>query len=389
MEYASEFLISLGGIFLLGLLSDRLGKRTFLPRVTLLLLFGIIIGKDVLDLVPLALTNNYELIAQMTLLMVGFLLGGKLTLSSLKNLGSQVLWISVSAAVVTTIIVTLTLMLFGISIQISILLGCIASATAPAAVLDVVSESKYKGRFSDLLLSIVALDDAWALILFGIGTAVVKSISGSETEVISIMMIVKEIGGAVLLGAVIGFPAVYLSRQLKSCKPILVEALGIVFICGGLAILLNVSFLIAAMVLGAVVSNFAKHHAYPFHAIEGIEWPFMVIFFILSGASLELASLKDIGLIGIIYIISRMFGKYIGALLGGQLSHANKKTKQFMGIALFPQAGVAIGMALIASAYFPEHRQVLLSVVISSTIFFEIIGPIFTRKALFFCHKME
>ena len=197
MEDSSLFLISLGGLFLLGLLSDRLGRQTFLPRVTLLLLFGIIIGKDVLDLVPSVLTNNYELIAQMTLLMVGFLLGGKLTLSSLKNLGNQVLWISICAAVVTTTVVTLSLILFGISTQIAILLGCIASATAPAAVLDVVSESRYKGRFSELLLSIVALDDAWALILFGIGTAVVKSMSGAETEVIPIIMIVKEIGGAV------------------------------------------------------------------------------------------------------------------------------------------------------------------------------------------------
>lgn len=389
MGDSSIFLISLGGLFLLGLLSDRLGKRTFLPRVTLLLLFGIIIGKDVLNFVPSVFTDNYELIAQMTLLMIGFLLGGKLTLSSLKEVGHQVLWISISAAVVTTVIVISTLLLVGVSVELAILLGCIASATAPAAVFDVVSESRFKGKFSDLLLSIVALDDAWALILFGIGTAVVKSMNGVDTHVIPILEIIREIGGAVLLGSAIGLPAVFISRQLKNSKPILVEALGIVFICGGFAIMFDVSFLISSMVLGAIVANFAQHNEYHFHAIDGIQWPFMVIFFILSGASLELRSLMDIGLIGIAYIISRMIGKYLGALVGGECSHANKVTKQFMGIALFPQAGVAIGMALVASAYFPQYTQVLLSVVISSTIFFEIIGPMFTKKALEQAHTTK
>lgn len=160
------------------------------------------------------------------------------------------------------------------------------------------------------------------------------------------------------------------------------EALGIVFVCGGLAIWLGVSFLIASMVMGAVIANVAKHHEYPFHAIEGIEWPFMVIFFVLAGASLELSALEDIGLIGVAYILCRITGKYLGARIGSQFSHAGQVTKSWMGVALLPQAGVAIGMALVASNQFPEYRQMLLSIVISSTVFFEIIGPVFTRLAI-------
>jgi Kef-type K+ transport system membrane component KefB len=155
-----------------------------------------------------------------------------------------------------------------------------------------------------------------------------------------------------------------------------------VFICGGAAIWLNVSFLIASMVMGVVIANLAKHHEYPFHEIENVEWPVMVIFFVLAGASLELSTLKDLGVIGIVYVISRIAGKIFGAWAGAKFSGAGPAVRSWMGIAMLPQAGVAIGMALVASVHLPEYRQMILSIVISTTVFFEIIGPIFTRMAL-------
>lgn len=382
MQPIAQFLIALGGILLLGLVTSTIGRRAFLPRVTLLLIFGVIIGENFLDIIPSIFSDRFEIIADMALLMVGFLLGGKLTISSLRKTGDQILWISISAAIVTTMIVSLGLIAIGVSNEIAILLGCIASATAPAAVLDVVTESNYKGPFSDLLLSIVALDDAWALMLFGIGLSIVTAINGHGEAVLPVFSIIKEIGGAVILGILIGLPAAYLTGRVKPGQPILTEALGIVFIAGGLAMMFDVSFLLASMVMGAVIANFAKHHEYPFHVIEDIEWPFMVIFFVLAGASIELNAMKEIGLIGIAYILCRALGKYLGAMLGAHYSKASKETKRWMGVALLPQAGVAIGMALVASKHFPEYRQVLLSVIISSTIFFEIIGPVFSRLAI-------
>jgi len=377
-----QFLLSLGGILLSGLAISALGQRTILPRVTLLLILGVVIGKEMLDIIPVIFSDQFEIIATMALLMVGFLLGGKLNIDFLSKSMGSLLWISISSAVITTMIVSLGLIWSGVSKEIAIILGCIASATAPAAVLDVVTESNYKGPFRDLLLSIVALDDAWALMIFGVGIALVSSLNGYGVDNSSVLMVVKDIGGAIILGLLIGFPAAYLTGRLKPGQPILSEALGIVFICGGLAIWLEVSFLIASIVLGAVVTNFAKHHEYPFHAIEGIDWPFMVTFFVLAGASLELKQIGAIGLIGVVYIICRIIGKLLGARIGSQCCNANQQTKNWMGVALLPQAGVAIGMALVASNYFPEYRQILLSVVISSTIFFEIIGPVFTRLAL-------
>jgi len=382
MESSSQFILTIGGILLLGVLTSTLASRTFLPRVTLLLIFGIIIGKDMLDLVPQVFSERFDIIANMTLLMVGFLLGGRLTKDSLRESAREVLWISISVALVTAVIVSLGLISIGVSKEISIILGCIASATAPAAVLDVVSEAGIKSKFSNLLLIIVALDDAWALILFSLGMSVVRILNGFGGETYFLLMAAKEIGGAVILGVLIGLPAAYLTGRIKPGGPALTEAVGIVFICGGLAIWLGVSYLIASIVMGAVIANFARHHEYPFHAIEGIEWSFMVIFFVLAGASLELSTLKDIGLIGATYIICRGIGKYLGARIGSRISRAGTATKNWMGVALLPQAGVAIGMALVASNQLPEYRQVLLSIVISSTVLFEIVGPVFTRLAI-------
>jgi len=382
MYSTSEFLLTLGGILLIGLATDAIGRRTFFPRVTLLLLFGVLIGKDVFDLIPQVFADRFDIIANMTLLMVGFLLGGKLTADFLKQTASKTLWISISTAVVTTLVVTVVLMAVGISASMAIILGCIASATAPAATMDIVLESDCKGPFSDLLLSIVALDDVWGLILFSIGIALVSILAGNTEHAAQLYVAMWDIGGAVILGVLLGFPAAYLTGRIRTGQPMLMEALGLVFLCGGIAIWLDVSFLIASIVMGAVVANFARHHEYPFHEIENVEWPFMTIFFVLAGASLELGMIKEIGLIGGMYIISRITGKLLGARIGAGFCKADTVTRCWMGFALLPQAGVAMGMALVAANRFPEYQQILLTVVISSTIFFEIIGPVFTRAAL-------
>ena len=383
MESSAEFLLTLGGILLLGLLTTALSKYTLLPRVTLLLIFGSIIGDQMLDIIPHVFSERFDLIADMTLLMVGFLLGGKLTKDFLKGSARKVIQVSISAALGTTLIVTSGLILAGVSVEISILLGCIAAATAPAAVMDVVTESGKSNKFSKLLLSIVALDDAWALILFGLGMAFVSGMNGLGGDANFVMKALAEIGGAIVLGLAIGLPASYLTGRVKQGKPTLTEALGLVLVCGGLALWLGVSYLIAAMVMGAVVANLAGHHEFTFHEIEGIEWPLMVVFFVLAGASLDFAAFKDIGWIGIVYILCRSIGKYLGATFGCYISSTGNKTKNWLGAALLPQAGVAIGLALVASHHIPEiQRQVLLTIVIGSTVIFEIIGPVFTRLAL-------
>lgn len=382
MQETAEFLFSIGGLLLLGLGTDYLGRYTSLPRVTLLLIFGFIVGNHGLQLIPDNVINRFEIITDIALLMIGFLLGGKLTFKSLKKAGKHILWISMSTALVTAVIVGSLLMSIGVPLEIAILLGCISAATAPAATTDTILESGNKNRFSRMLMAIVAIDDAWALILFSMGLALISILSGEQNAALPLFKAAYEIGGAILLGGLIGLPATYLTGRLKSGKPMLTEALGLVLISGGAAMLLGVSFLITSMIMGAVIANFAKHHTYPFHEIENIEWPFMAIFFTLAGASLEIEMLTELGLVGVVYLVARAAGKIIGAWVGARISGADKEVRNWMGIALMPQAGVAIGMALLTANQFPQYRQTILSIVISSTIVFELIGPILTRLAL-------
>jgi len=381
MQTNTDFLLSIAGFLLLGLLTEILGKKTFLPRVTMLLILGVVIGESFLDLIPPIFTHRFELISEIALLMIGFLLGGKLTRDFLLQSGMQSLIISLVAALVTFVIVLTGLWLAGLQLQIAIMLGAIAAATAPAATVDLIIESGYQGRFSDLLLSIVALDDIWALIIFSLSISLVQAINGGGADV-SLLMSLKEIGGAVLIGIIVGVPAAYLTGRLKSGRPILTEALAVVFLCGGLALSIGASFLIASMIAGAVIVNLAKHHERPFCEIENIEWPIMIIFFVLAGASLEINALDQIGWIGLIYILLRIVGKLAGTWFGASLTKSEPVVKQWMGIALLPQAGVAIGIALVASNTYPQYRQIILPVVISSTILFEIAGPVLARFAL-------
>ena len=309
-------------------------------------------------------------------------MGGKLTIDLLRRSGRQLFWISASAVLGTTVIVTLAMVLISVPLNIAILLGCIAAATAPAATVDTVLESGTETRFSRLLLAIVAIDDAWALILFSAGLSMVSLLNGTQGVSLSLLDAAREVFGAMLLGGAIGLPAANLTGRIRPGQPMLTEALGLVLICGGAALWLNVSFLIATMAMGAVIANIAIHHDYPFHEIENIEWPFMVIFFVLAGASLEIDMLAELGVIGVVYLLARAAGKLSGAWLGARASHADQNVGRWMGVALLPQAGVAIGMALLAANEFPDYRQIILPIVIASTVFFELIGPVFTRMAL-------
>ncbi|HUU81669.1 MAG TPA: cation:proton antiporter [Acidobacteriota bacterium] len=382
MAELDKTLITLGALFLLGLLTDAIGRHTRLPRVTLLLVFGFIIGPAGLGFLSPHHEKWFSLIADMALVMVGFLLGEKFTLAALREHGRFVLWLSVGEVFVTALVVTIGLLLIGVDVTTALLLGGISTATDPAATTDVVNESKADGLFTRTLLGIVAVDDAWGLIVFSLMLATAQAISGQGGTLAPLLTASWELGGALLLGIALGIPMAYITGRIKPGEPTLIEALGVVFLCGGIALWLEVSFLLASMVLGTVVANLARHHARPFHAIEGIEWPFMILFFVLAGASLHTQSLLRIGLTGLAYIIFRFIGRLVGAWVGSAISRAERAMRRWMGMALLPQAGVAMGMALVAVQRRPDLEEIVLPIVIASTVVFEVIGPVLTRIGL-------
>ncbi|MBW2341081.1 MAG: cation:proton antiporter [Deltaproteobacteria bacterium] len=382
MDDTAKTLIILGFLLLLGLATDVIGRRTRLPRVTLLLIFGCAIGPAGLGFLCPTEEKWFSIVADMALIMIGFLLGEKFTLSSLREHGKLVLWLSVAEVVVTAFVVLVGLLLIGLQMGIALLLAGIATATDPAATTDAVHETKADGIFTRTMLGIVAVDDAWGLIVFSLMLTATQAFSGQGGSIAPLFTGAWELGGALLVGMVLGIPMAYLTGRIKPGEPTLVEALGVVFLCGGIAIWLEVSFLLASMVLGCVVANLARHHIRPFHAIEGIEWPFMILFFVLAGASLHTEALLQIGFVGSAYIILRVIGRLVGAWTGGAISHADPLMRRWMGIALMPQAGVALGMALVAMQRRPDLGEIILPVVIASTVLFEVIGPMLTRTGL-------
>lgn len=373
--------LMLGGLLLVGLLADEVGRRTRLPRVTLMILFGVAAGPSCFDLLPAAFRSWYDFLASTALTMVAFLLGGKLPLATLRSHGKAILVISIMAVVVTALIVGLGLVLIGTPIVMALLLAGIATATDPAATQDVARQTRASGPFTDTLLGVVAIDDAWGVVVFSLLLIMAKAIAG-DGGIEILQHGAWEILGALLVGVVVGLPAAFLTGRLDPGEPMQAEALGVVFLCAGLAIWMEVSFLLAGMTAGVLVANLAKHHTRPFHEIEHIEWPFMVLFFVLAGASLDVASLEEIGLIGTAYLILRTLARILGGWTGGALAEAPTLHRRWIGFALVPQAGVALGMALVAADHFPALAKPLLAAVISTTIVFELLGPILTQVAL-------
>jgi Kef-type K+ transport system membrane component KefB len=382
MHDTAQTLITLGALLLLGLLTEAIGRKTKLPRVTLLLIFGFVIGPAGFDFLSPTHGKWYGVVTDMALIMIGFLLGEKLTLAALRRHGRLVLWLSAAEAVFTALVVLAGLLLIGVRVDVAMLLAGIAPATDPAATTDVVFETKAHGRFSRTLLGIVAVDDAWGLIVFSLAFSAAQAFGGQGDLLEPLLSGAWEIGGALIVGFLLGIPMAYLTGRIRAGEPTLLEALGVVFLCGGIAIWLEVSFLLASMVLGCVVANLARHHTRPFHAIEHIELPFMILFFVLAGASLHTDVLIKIGLTGTGYLVLRIGGRFAGAWVGGVLGRAESRFRLWMAMALMPQAGVALGMALVAAQRRPDLGESILTVVIASTVLFEIAGPILTRQSL-------
>lgn len=377
-----DLILFLGIIFFLGLASDILARRTAVPRVTFLILIGIVIGPAGIDLLPqVFLSEWFDTITTVALGMIGFLLGQQFTLPALRQAGAVVFAIALGKVLMAFVLITAVLILIDVPVAAALILGSIASATAPAAIYEVVHEMGIVSRFSKTLLAVIALDDILAMLLFSL---VLAGVGASAHSGIHMMFAsgLAEIFGSLLLGYVVGYPVAKVTGRVREGEPSMVEAMGSVFLICGLAQWLDLSPILAAMAMGSAVTAFATHHARPFHEIDNIQWLFMILFFLFAGASLRIEALQGIGLIGLVYIVARIAGFYLGARLGAKLSRAEKPIVQWMGWALIPQAGVAIGMALVASQEFEAFEHLILPVVLSTTVVFEVFGPMVTRYAL-------
>jgi len=375
-------LVALGLSLLAGYLAHVVGRRAHVPRVTLLLLLGVVVGPHGLHLVPDAVSDWFPVAAQLALSVVGFMLGERFLGKTLRQTGKVVLAVSIAESVGAVVVVLVGLLIMGTPPIAALLLAGIAAATAPAASMDVIREVQSKGPLTDTVLSVVAIDDAYAIILFSLLLVIAQTISGDGFAWSFLLAGAWELLGAVVLGVAIGAPMSWVTGRVRPGELTLLEALGFVLLCGGLASLIGVSYLLACMVLGAVVANRARHHTRPFHAIEGVSQPFLVLFFLLAGFELDPSMFALVGVTGAGYVVFRSIGKVIGSYAGARFARAPSDLAKHVGWCLLPQAGVALGLGLLAAERFPEFGGAILSLLVGTTFVFEVLGPIATRVSL-------
>lgn len=382
MQFNTLFYLAL--ILFSGLIFGRAVKLLRLPNVTGYLIAGLLIGPYIFKLVPLDLVKGLELVSEIALAFIAFSIGSEFKLSYLKKVGIVPIVIAIFEALTATIVVSVVLIVFGFSVQIALLLGAIASATAPAATIMVVRQYKAKGPVTDTLLSVVALDDAVALMAFGFAVAVVNMIAnpGESSVLMSIIMPFVEILGSILLGFVLGFLFSLPLRYFKKDSNRLIIVTAFVFLGSALATMLGLSPLLLCMSMSAMLVNLSNAGESILRLTDRVTPPIFLMFFVVSGMELDISILPQIGLIGILYVLFRVIGKVGGAYVGAWIMKASDTIKNHIGFTLIPQAGVAIGLSLIASRLVPEYGQTIRAVILSATLIYELVGPAITKIAL-------
>ena len=402
-----EFLLAMGIAMVAGLLLSRLTSKLNLPDVTSYLVAGVLVGPFVLGRlgVPgLGFTSPHfvesmGLVCDAALGFIAFSIGSEFRVSALRKTGRQATVIAIFQALTATLIVDAALIglhfILGDKLPVStcLILGAIATATAPAATLMVVNQYKAKGPLTDILLPIVALDDAVGLVVFAVSKGVAKAFIGGQLSIISVLVNPTiEIVASLALGAALGWVFSEIEIHFNSNSKRLSLAVAIVAICAGLSKLkfhfgqfeIGFSALLVCMMCGTIFCNLCDFSEEIMHKTERWTGPLYVLFFVISGAELDLRVFADLAVVGIgvVYILSRSAGKISGASASAKLMKCEPSICKYLGITLLPQAGVALGMSVTVAAEFGAEGAMIRNIILFSVLIYELVGPLLTKMAL-------
>ena len=402
-----EFLLAIGVAMFAGLLLSRLTSKLNLPDVTSYLVAGLLVGPLVLGRlgVPGLGFQSFEFVEEMGLVcdaalgFIAFSIGSEFRISALRKTGRQATVIAIFQALTATIFVDVALIglhfVLGDKLPVStcLILGAIATATAPAATLMVVNQYKAKGPLTDILLPIVALDDAVGLIVFAVSKGVAKALIGGSLSLVSVLVNpLIEIVASLLLGAALGWVFSLVEKYFNSNSKRLSLAVAFVALCAGLSKLhfefgelrIGFSSLLVCMMCGTIFCNLCDFSEEIMHKTERWTGPVYVLFFVISGAELDLRVFADLAVVGIglMYIAARSAGKICGASVSARFMKCEKSICKYLGITLLPQAGVALGMSVTVAAEFGTEGAMMRNIVLFSVLVYELVGPMLTKMAL-------
>ena len=362
-----------------GLLFNRFAKLISLPNVTGYLVAGLLIGPSVLNLIPKDGTEALNVLVTLALGFIAYSIGGEFNINNIKAIGGKSIIITMFQALTAVGLVDITLCALGFDVPLALTLGAI-----PAATLMVVRQYRANGPVTRTLLPVVAMDDAVGLIVFAVSLALAQGMSGGGDMSFYTMVVqpLTEIVLSLAIGGAIGLIASIALRFFHSKDNCLCVSVAAVLLGTALADIWGLSSLLLCMSIGAIVCNLRKDADSIMEGCERWTPPLFMLFFVISGAELDLAAIPTVGMLGVAYLVARSAGKYLGTYIGSGIVHADEKIKKYLGLALLPQAGVAIGMAQICAAKLPMYSERITTVVLCATLIYELIGPVITKMAL-------
>lgn len=389
METKYIFLIYIAAGLFLCLIAGKIVKQFKLPNVTGYIVIGLLagvlfgttqmqhfFGKDVAQ----EMVTKFDVIKDLATGFIAFSIGTEFEFKYIKKLGKSPIVIAIMESACAVVLVAGGIFLVTRNIQLALVMGAIAAATDPAATILVAKQYKAKGPISKTLIPVVAIDDATALIMYGICVAIAKTFTG-HFSIMTIIEPFKEIFGSLVFGIILGLIFTGLIRLYTGRGNRLAITIAMVSLCVAVSNLEFLSFspLLACMAMSVTVVNVSKNWGPVFEQMDRMTPPIFMIFFLVTGAGMDVSVIPKIGIIGLVYIIVRVVGKMIGANLGARMSHAHENVRKYLGIGLIPQAGVAIGLAMMCSSVVPEYSNQIMAVVVCGTIIYELVGPILTK----------
>ncbi len=368
-----------------------IGKGTHLMKITGVVGYiatGIVLGPDVIGVIRLT-PVEIETMTNIALGFVAFIIGGELTFSILRKMGKSIIAIIIGESLGAFFIVFIGVYLLTNNIPLSIIFAAMAPASAPAGTVAVLQEYKAKGKLTNAILAVVGFDDGFAILIYAFSIAIVGVIYSGVFSVSNILFVpLTDIGIAILIGGMVGVVFAFIFKRLIEREEIIALSLTAIFITAGLSVLLDVSLILSCMTLGLVIINLYPQDNKPvFDHIKSVSLPIYILFFVIAGVNLHLGLLASIGAIGLVYIICRTLGLISGSYISAFISKTDSVIRNNIGLGILSQAGVAIGLSLIASnklaeAGHPELGSIVVTTVAATTVVFEIIGPLSARFAI-------
>lgn len=389
MNEILSFGLLLAGGYLLG----RFLSRFKIPAVTGYLLAGFLLGVSVINLVSYEWIGKLHWLIEFALIMVAFNVGGELSISTLKKLGKSLLWIVTFETLTTYFMMLGVIWLTSKSLPFALLIAAIGAATAPAVTVLVLNEYQADGPLSKTLLGCVGIDDAYGLVLYAISSSIAHALlgQGNPNPLVLLGTVSIEVLTSLVIGILTGWAIERMLRFSRTITESIAIVLGFLMVAGGVLeiqiklgaeTVLHFSPLLSAMAAGFFVSNFSARKSEAFRAVEMIGPPFYILYFGLAAAQLQVEKLIEMGTVALSYLFARFAGKNLGAYIGGLIGQAPEVVRRYTGLGLISQAGVAIGLSVLASSEFPHLASKIIAIAMGTTIVTELAGPFMTKYAI-------